>query len=224
MKQKPLISLREETHSEPMHLVFDIGANLGNTVEKFLQKAERVIAFEPNPALLDQLRQRHDTQRVTLDGRAISDSIGTSIMHLSPAHTISTLSSEWVQDSRFSHTHTWNQDIQVVTTTLDQILSEYGIPDYIKIDVEGHEEQVFLGLTQLLPHTILAFEWAEEMQDSIGRTLTRLQELGYTRFHWSDGDHILYDEQIDWVTDPWVYHQALDPRRKTQWGMIYTKA
>jgi FkbM family methyltransferase len=207
-----------------MHLIFDIGANIGNTVEQFSRKATQVIAFEPNPSLVAELRTRFPQKNIQIEEIALSDKEGSAIFHLSPSHTISTLSSEWVGESRFSHTHRWNQDISVRTSTLDLMIDKWGTPDYIKIDVEGHEEHVISGLTRLLPQTILSFEWAEEMKESIRRTLLRLESLGYTQYHWSNGDHILYDEEIEWTQDPWGYWQTLEPNRKTDWGMIYVKA
>jgi FkbM family methyltransferase len=207
-----------------MHLIFDIGANIGNTVEQFSRKATQVIAFEPNPSLVAELRTRFPQKNIQIEEIALSDKEGSAIFHLSPSHTISTLSSEWVGESRFSHTHRWNQDISVRTSTLDLMIDKWGTPDYIKIDVEGHEEQVISGLTRLLPQTTMSFEWAEEMKESIRRTLLRLDDLGYTQYHWSNGDHILYDEEIEWTQDPWGYWQTLEPNRKTDWGMIYVKA
>jgi hypothetical protein len=35
--------------------------------------------------------------------------------------------------------------------TLDRLIGQYGVPDFIKIDVEGYEKRVFMGLTQRVP-------------------------------------------------------------------------
>ena len=40
-----------------MKLVFDIGANLGETIKIFTKVSEQVVAFEPNPILIYKLKK-----------------------------------------------------------------------------------------------------------------------------------------------------------------------
>jgi FkbM family methyltransferase len=207
-----------------MKLVFDIGANIGNTVEQFTLINSKVICFEPNPTLASELRGRFENSSVVVDERAVSDKNGTQIFKISNANTISTLSEDWITNSRFTESYTWDTHVQVETVTLDSIVEQYGEPDYIKIDVEGHEFEVLTSFTKLLPNTLLSFEWAEEQKSKIESTIHYLNKLGYNMFGYTEFDKILFDNEIDWKEyKNFDLIESLIPERKEKWGMIYIK-
>lgn len=208
-----------------MNLIFDIGANLGSTVKIFIKKSEKIVAFEPNKLLVDNLKEIFKHDNVIIDTRALSNKVGTKVFNVSNADSLSTFSEDWIHNSRFSNTITWDTQIEVETTTLDNIIEEYGIPDYVKIDVEGYEYEVLSSLTKFLPDTLFAFEWAEETKDKICLILEHVNNLGYRSFGYTEEDKVLFDGEIDWV----VYEKFLKtveefkPERKVRWGMIYFK-
>ena len=207
-------------------LVFDIGSNIGNSIEYFLNFYDQIIGFEPNPAVFDLLSKRFKQykNRVILDSRAISNSIGKQLLMVSSMDTISTLSHDWVYNSRFTKDYTWEQTLEVETTTIDQIVDEYGVPDLIKIDVEGHEFEVFLGLSKKLPNTIICFEWTEENYSKLNKIADILQNLGYCKFDFVYQDIHKLDSEITWRS--WAdldLHKNIVPERQEYWGIIYTK-
>lgn len=208
-----------------MKLVFDIGANLGNTVKIFTEVSEKVIAFEPNPLLLTNLTHMFDGRNVVIDSRGLSNEVGRKIFNVSYADSVSTFSDEWMNNSRFSEKIKWQYPTEVEVTTLDNIIDEYGVPDYVKIDVEGYEYEVLKSLNKLLPDTLFTFEWAEEMKDKIYLTLEHIHNLGYNSFSLTEEDKVMFDEELTWFD----YSKLLDevntfePDRKIRWGMIYFK-
>jgi FkbM family methyltransferase len=208
-----------------MDLVFDIGAHLGSTVEVFTRKSGKVVAFEPNQLLVDNLKEMFKHNNVIIDTRGLSNEIGTKVFNVSYANSLSTFSEDWIHSSRFSDTITWDTKVEVETTTLDNIIEEYGIPDYVKIDVEGYEYEVLSPLTKFLPDTLFAFEWAEETKDKIYLILEHVHNLGYGSFGYTEEDKVLFDGEIDWTG----YEEFLKtvgefkPERKIRWGMIYFK-
>jgi len=207
-----------------MNLVFDIGSNVGTTVEFFSQKANKVIGFEPNPRLVEILRKRFNNRNVIIDSRGLSNEIGEKKFRIANADTISTFSEDWVNNSRFTGGYSWNEGIIVDTTTLDSVIEQYGTPDYIKIDVEGYEFEVLTSLTKVLENTIISFEWAEEQKNKIEQTIKYLFNLGYKKFSYTEADKILMDVEIDWRTiDKLNLIENLDDQRKDKWGMIYVK-
>jgi hypothetical protein len=62
-----------------------------------------------------------------------------------------------MKDTRFKGEE-WNETEQVVIDTLDNLIAKYGLPKFIKIDVEGFELDVLKGLTNPVP--IISFEYA----------------------------------------------------------------
>lgn len=207
-----------------MKLVFDIGSNIGTTIEFFSQRTSTVIGFEPNPTLFSRLQQRFENCNVIIDPRGLSNEIGRKSFRIANADTISTFSDDWVNNSRFTGGYTWNDSIIVETTTLDSIIEQYGIPDYIKIDVEGYEFEVLTSLTKLLENTIISFEWAEEQKNKIEQTINYLFDLGYKNFSYTEADKIQLSDEINWRTiNELNLIENLDSQRKDKWGMIYVK-
>ena len=207
-----------------MKLVFDIGSNIGTTIEFFNQRTNKVIGFEPNPTLFKRLQQRFKNRNVIIDPRGLSNEIGHKKFRISNADTISTFSEDWVNNSRFTSGYSWDEGIIVETTTLDSIIEEYGIPDYIKIDVEGYEFEVLTSLTKLLENTVISFEWAEEQKNKIEQTIIYLFDLGYKNFSYTEADQIQLDDEINWRTiNELNLIENLNSQRKDKWGMIYVK-
>jgi FkbM family methyltransferase len=207
-----------------MNLIFDIGANIGSTVDIFKTKSKQVIAFEANPTLSNFLKSKYKNQNVVIDGRGLSNKNETKQFKISNADTISTFSDDWVTNSRFSENYVWNNVVDVETITLDFAIELYGIPNYIKIDVEGYEYEVLTSFTKLIPNTVICFEWAEEQKDKIEMTLNHVKNLGYNNFSYTEADKVLFDEEINWVSfENFDIIQKLNPEKKDKWGMIYFK-
>ena len=81
-------------------------------------------------------------------GKALGAQEGKMPFYEGDTSTLSTLSSEWkkrVSDTRFI-SETWRPAREVRVTTLQEIIDQYGIPQFIKIDVEGFEYEVLMGL------------------------------------------------------------------------------
>jgi len=147
-------------------LCIDIGANVGNYSAELLQRtSSKVVAFEPNPALFDDLKKLAEKypSRFVAEGLAVGGENGTSALNFSPnALAHGSLSTE-VSGVPYV-TNELNVEVPVVT--LDSYCAENEIRevDFIKIDVEGFEGEVFAGarriFRELMPRFIqLEFNW-----------------------------------------------------------------
>jgi FkbM family methyltransferase len=158
------------TELRPGDLVLDIGANEGFKTDLFLRLGARVVAVDPDETNQSILRERFARLRfvrrpVVIVGKAVSDSSSLETMWIDgPGSAVNTLSQKWAialnaNKARHSHGHSgleFTRQKTVETTTVEQLMSAYGVPIFIKIDVEGYELNVIRGLQRPVPY--LSFE------------------------------------------------------------------
>jgi FkbM family methyltransferase len=172
-------------------LVFDVGAHVGNRVRAFAALGCQVVAVEPQPDLAAVLRRIFaGSSLVQVVERAVSDAVGDGVLSLSDRNpTVATTSERWrdarLKDPRFAGVE-WNRQINVEMTTLDRLIDQFGVPSFVKIDVEGAEPSVLAGLGRAVPH--LSFEYLPGAFESVDACLARLETLGRYRFNWSRGE------------------------------------
>jgi FkbM family methyltransferase len=204
-------------------LAFDIGGNVGKHSDLLKGFCEKIICFEPNPELVNQLKIKFNNTNVVVDSRAVSNKNGKQVFYISSASTISTLSEDWVKNSRFSNFN-WEDKKEIETITLEEAIKQYGVPEYVKIDVEGHEYEVLTNFNQLIDDCFFSFEWAEEQKYKIKATLEHLHELGYQKFGFRFGDELRFDSEVVWYNFfDFKLVDSLNEFSKSQWGMIYFK-
>ena len=137
----------------------DIGSHTG--VYSLLACAHRkdiqVRAFEPNPRIFKKLLRNVEINgfgdRCILSPAALSDSCGTATFYLPEDPTMGTLEPE-------IYSSLIEGQITVERSTADTMIPADVRVDLIKIDVEGHEHQVMLGMTRILKENrpVLIFE------------------------------------------------------------------
>jgi FkbM family methyltransferase len=186
-------------------LCFDVGANVGNRVKIFLKLHANVIAIEPQHECERVLREIYGRNRnVTIVQKALGESEGEAEMLISNAHTISSLSPEWIESVRKSgrfSMYTWDKKQVVPVTTLDRLIAQYGMPSFIKIDVEGYEYQVIRGLSR--PARMLSLEFTPEFMESTFNCIHHLRKLGDIRLNYSIG------ETMSFGLEKWVGHEEM---------------
>jgi len=203
-------------------LCFDVGANIGDRTEIFLMLGARVVCVEPQAECLRYLRRRfHKNRRVLIVDKALGDEEGFSQLYVcDEASTISTMSTSWVKESRFSKDFTCWKTQSVALTTLDALIRRHGMPTFCKIDVEGYEQTVLRGLTEPIPY--VSFEFTREFFDAATRCANRLSAIGNAKFDFSLG------ESMRLVLDTWVEPSELFKALSAieddlLWGDVYAK-
>ncbi len=181
--------------------VFDIGAHVGDRVASFRRLGARVVAVEPQPAMVRVLRLFYGRSAdVAIEAVAVGRKVGaTSMMINADNPTVSTASREFVSAARDApgwEAQHWSKSVRVPVTTLDALIGKYGAPTFIKIDVEGFEEEALQGLT--LAVKALSFEFTIIQRDVALACIERCLALGYTRFNAALGESQLF-VNADWV-------------------------
>jgi FkbM family methyltransferase len=176
----------------PTALCFDVGANIGEKSEALLKSGARVIAFEPNPAVIPELRARCGGYREwTLVETALGSGPRIAILHARRSHGQSSLENVWEGGDVIAR-------FPVPVVTLDAAIECFGIPDYCKIDVEGWELEVLKGLTQRVNLISFEFHIGGNGPAKARACLERLAEFGPRRLNitQAEGSTFLFEEWI----------------------------
>jgi FkbM family methyltransferase len=146
---------------KPGALAFDIGANAGVMSETFASVGARVIAVEPNADCVRHIQLSYHDLQIQVIQAAAGPRNGVATLDVSDAWDLtSSMSPEWIEaiqkkDGRYRGN--WLRQCVVPMVTVDALIDHFGVPHFVKIDVEGFEEQVLRGLSRQ-PH-FLSFEF-----------------------------------------------------------------
>ncbi len=172
-------------------LAFDIGSHVGDRVASFRRLGMRVVAVEPQPLLARFLRLLYGLDpKVTVVEAAVGSAPGEMMLHLNLDNpTVSTVSADFIHAAgtdRAWRGQRWERRVAVPVTTLDALIRRFGEPRFVKIDVEGVEDQVLRGLSNA--PSALSFEFTT-IQRSVARAaLVECRRLGLERFNAALGE------------------------------------
>lgn len=206
-------------------LIFDIGCADGEWIKANYNEEDKFVGVEAKEeTYLMAVNRFKDKSNVILLNRLIADKTGYLDFFLSEVPNGSTASLKMIYHSRNSTVTNWYKFIRVKAIMLDSLIEEYGVPDYIKIDVEGYEKEVLAGLTQKVG--MVSFEFMDEFKEETLWCLNHLKELGYKEFSWAGGtDEYTYipEEWYDYDSFFEILSNELQPERRQAWGMLYVK-
>jgi len=193
----------------PGDLAFDIGAHVGDRVASFRRLGARVVAVEPQPALVFTLRLLYALDRqVTIEPVALGPKSGTIELKLNPPNpTVATASSDFIAAAEgapgWEDQH-WTKTKTVAMKTLDELIAKHGIPRFVKIDVEGFEDEVLAGLHHPLP--MLSFEFTTIQRNVALKAVERLARSSLYSFNAALGE----SQQL-------VHADPLDAKNIARW-------
>lgn len=176
-------------------LCFDIGCNLGQKAEIYLNCGATVVAVEPNPLCEPTIRFEHgNNSQFLLVQKAVGKKVSEQTLNFVGTSSTASMRADWPW-LRSGDTGKVNS-VQVEVTTLDAMIEEFGRPDYCKIDVEGYEEEVLAGLSSMLP--LLSFEYHVEEMDKTLKCLNHLNDIGpFSARFMGINSH-------EWASDYWL--------------------
>jgi FkbM family methyltransferase len=149
-------------------IFYDIGANIGPFSLLLSTKTKNIYAFEGHPETAERLKINFDMNRIKTSqalNLAISDHTGDIVFIDNPGSSVNKI----IENS--------NAGIRVNCTTVDALSNLYGLPTYIKIDTEGHELSVFLGMKDTISQGNVDFISFEANGLSTPDDLTQIFDL-----------------------------------------------
>ena len=209
-------------------IAFDIGAYAGSRTDIFLSLGcSRVVTVEPVAEYADRLVKKYENdKRVIVVSAAAGpeNGLGSLKIHRQEADSaLSTMSQEWIASVN-DHPEwgllatDWSESRMVPIVTLDSLIEKYGEPDFIKIDVEGWEQEVIKGLTR--PIKALSFEFHTELHmDWTERVAEYLLSLAPYEFNYDLRD------SLELVNTEWIGKSTLFDvlRGKGEYGDIFAR-
>lgn len=154
-------------------LLFDVGANIGQAALHMAPHFGRVVSFEPCKESFKELEQRAPAN-VYPTNRAVSDVDGFIMLDES---------FNSIRDGSLttgSGRLTWGPNVGqrgVPAVTLNTAAQEWGTPDVVKIDVEGHEIFVLEGATHLFGYSDFFIEMHASWYETLVRDLLEGYEI-----------------------------------------------
>ena len=146
----------------------DVGANVGDILTAMVEACPRGrhIAFEPVPALCDELTRRFPTVDVRRQG--LSDAAGQASFTVVPSLPSRSGISSTLDLTIDADVH----EITIDVITLDEALPASYRPELVKVDVEGGELEVLLGAQRVLRECrpLLALEHQYGKRQDPGKT------------------------------------------------------
>lgn len=229
-KEKHLMKIRRAFYLQFLgtnDTYFDVGANYGNRIEPIINDGIRIVAIEPQPQCVNFLT-KHFKDKISVVPKGLGSEVGELALFLSDSHVVSSFSQEWIkatkESGRFGKTK-WDRQQITLIDTLDNLIAQFGKPQFIKIDVEGYELEVLNGLNH--PIRTISFEYTiPEGRISILKCMDRISEISENRvvlFNYSIG------ESMEWALDSWLsleeMKEEVDSDRfvHSEFGDIYSK-
>tara|TARA_Y100000310_G_scaffold330647_1_gene402656 strand:+ start:966 stop:1574 length:609 start_codon:yes stop_codon:yes gene_type:complete len=176
-------------------LVFDLGANIGRDTKILSELGAKVVAVEPVPNLAKHLKKKFEgDRRVIIIAKGVAAK--KSIMKLNLCENSEQHSTfVEVRKTPLIFSDKFTNALDVETTPLEEIIKQYGIPNLIKIDVEGFEYEVLKTLKTHPKHII--FEVTFSILEIAKKCIDKLESLGYKKFNFlKEVSHSFYFKKM----------------------------
>jgi len=206
-------------------LCFDLGAAYGNRTKHFLELgAKKVIVVEPTSYYQKKLKKRYGKDaRVVLLKVGISDTAGQQTITLNSSPTLSTFDESEIKDINSNpqmRNLEWVGTEEIEMVSINDLIEKYGMPNFVKIDIEGYEMKAFSTLKYAIP--MLSFEYHAHFKDKTVACINYIDALGDYEFNYSMRETMKFALGT-WVQADKLKEEMLRVDPNTDFGDIYCR-
>ena len=190
-------------------LVYDVGLHTGEDTGVYLSRGCRVVAVEANPDLVKAAKTNFAdaiaTGQLTLVAAAIAEHDGSVRLGIAESRTIwSSLDPAFIErNKRIGERYRY---VDVPSMRFERLIEKYGMPYYLKIDIEGLDMLCVRALRHFdSPPPFISLESHVSINRANGTLvfdeLAQLWSLGYRQFRYANqasGQTVPFDSDSGW--------------------------
>ena len=145
MKQNHPNTYPMPINNREQKVIYDLGSNNGDDIPYYLKKADVVIAVEANPVLCEQIKNRFKQEisegKLFIENCVLTtdDSASEAYFYIHKHHHI------FSQFPKPDNTEQFEK-VLLPSKSISRLLSKYGKPYYIKIDIEHFDAAILRAL------------------------------------------------------------------------------
>ena len=168
------------------NLIFDVGMHKGEDSAFYLKKGFRVVAIEASPELVETATQRFQSAissgEIRILNTAVAEDDGPITFWVNPAVSVwGTARPDW--KLRNERVRRQSLPITVPGRKFTGILEEYGVPYYLKIDIEGLDMLCIEALKRFSSRPrYISVESTQASWNNLLEEFALFKALGYTKF------------------------------------------
>jgi FkbM family methyltransferase len=169
-----------------MNLIYDVGAHKGEDTAYYLRKGFRVVAVEADPILAGGLREKFsadiESGQLAVVEAAVAETPGeVEFFHNEQSSVWGTIHREWAE--RNEQMGAPSSRVKVQAVRFEDLLAKYGVPYYLKVDIEGADMLCVSALTSTKDRPkFVSVESSKVSWAALLREFDVLESLGYKRF------------------------------------------
>ena len=158
-------------------IVFDIGMYDGSDSRYFLDEGYHVVAVEANPGLAAKARKEFSGDiangRLTVVNRALANEPGEVELVLCGDD----LGASSIFENKIAHRNP-SGTCTVPTVKFTELVEEFGVPEYVKVDIEGADRHCILAMDRDNRPQYLSFEADHDLEE----LMAHMASIGYRQF------------------------------------------
>jgi FkbM family methyltransferase len=170
-------------------LIYDVGMSEGDDTAFYLHLGYNVVAIEADPEVVDLAKKRFASEiangRLTVIPKAVSEKEGPQVFY--------------IYENRPGNASLENRGLKIAkktvvpTTKFAPVLARYGVPFYLKVDIEGGEATVLRDLSRDdLPQYVSVEMWGID-------AICLLHALGYRKYQVVDQPRLVNTTFKGWT-------------------------